>query len=456
MAYKILGECTATNNVGTTYTTLGDGAELSGTVQGGYGTMKLIRISTGGSVQSGGLYLAFATNATPGTATIFVPCYKYGSLYYPYGTSDTQFVNSSTTKDGVYHYAGRVSYINATTGAFLYTIWEFDVTIRVINTFKVTAPIGCSITATPSEGVAATVSAGTTVDVTLYGSSTSVKLQATLASGYTLKNWTKNGTAAGTTNPLTLTVSSGNTISCVLTHRTSVTVEIAAPSQSAIQYVCGNNGEQIAFGTVSAGATKPLALSYDDGTGGVTVVLTASSFNIDTFSGWTKDGVVVDRWSNPATIKAETSCTLSCSFGSSGGTSSTGILLCDRYGAILYGDNAAKTTSATIAIAATYRESGHTIDWAIHKVGDSEGISTKDVTTAFSASKTLSWQEVGSGSNVPLYADKKIPNKPKLFRVRFNCQNSAHLYDVTITKNGATIASETYLSGAFSRTFELY
>lgn len=454
MAYKILGECTATDNQGYTSTTLGDGAEYSGTVQGGYGAMKLIRISTGGSVQKGGLYLAFATNATPGVTTSFVPCYKYGSLYYPYGTSDTQFVNSSTTKDGVYHYAGRVSYINATTGAFLYTIWEFDVTIRVINTFKVTAPTGCSITATPSEGVVATVSAGTTVDVTLYGSSTSVKLQATLASGYTLKNWTKNGAAAGTTNPLTLTVSAGNTISCVLTHRTSVTVKIVAPSQSAIQYVCGNNGEQIASGTVSAGANKSLALSYEDGTGGVTVVLTASSFNIDTFSGWTKDGVVVDRWSNPATIKAEASCTLSCAFGSTGGTS-TGAILCDRYGAILYGDAGAASTSATIAISATYRDSGHTITWAIHKVGESEGAKSASVTTALSVSKTLAWDSGGSGSNMPLYADKKIAVLPKLFRVRFNCQVAEHVYDVTIKKNGATIYSETYLSGTFSRTFEL-
>ena len=212
---------------------------------------------------------------------------------------------------------------------------------------------------------------------------------------------------------------------------------------------------QIATGTVSADANKSLALSYEDGTGGVTVVLTAATFNVDTFSGWTKDGSVVDRWSNPATIKVTSSCTLSCSFGSSGGTSSTGVLLCDKYGAILYGDNASKTTSATIAIAATYRESGHTVDWAIHKVEDGESASTKDVTKSFSASKTLSWTEKGSGSNVPLYADKKIPNKPKLFRVRFNCQNSEHLYDVTITKNGATIAAETYLSGAFSRTFEL-
>ena len=78
------------------------------------------------------------------------------------------------------------------------------------------------------------------------------------------------------------------------------------------------NGVQIASGTVSAGSNKSLALSYEDGTGGVTVVLTASSFNVVAFSGWTKDGVIVDRWSNPATIKAETSCTLSCAFGSTG------------------------------------------------------------------------------------------------------------------------------------------
>jgi hypothetical protein len=236
--------------------------------------------------------------------------------------------------------------------------------------------------------------------------------------------------------------------------KAAVTVTIVAPSQSAIQYVCGNNGEQIASGTVSAGATLPLALSYEDGTGGVTVVLTASSFNIDTFSGWTKDGDVVDRWSNPATIKAETSCTLSCAFGSTGGTS-TGAILCDRYGAILYGDAGATSTSATIAISATYRDSGHTITWAIHKVGESEGAKSASVTTALSVSKTLAWESGGSGSNMPLYADKKITVLPKLFRVRFNCQVAEHVYDVTIKKNGATIYSETYLSGTFSRTFEL-
>lgn len=456
MAYKILGECTATNNEGTTYTTLGDGAELSGTVQGGYGTMKLIRISTGGSVQSGGLYLAFATSATPGVTTSFVPCEMSGSVYYPLNSvaRAIRFVDQSYTKDGIRHYAGYVEFYTVSTNASLYTFWEFDVCLHTVNTITVTAPTGCTITATPTLGVAATIAAGSTANVTIYGSSTSVKLQATLASGYTLKNWTKNGTAAGTTNPLTLTVSSGNTISCVLTHRTSVTVEIVAPSQSAIQYVCGNNGEQIAYGTVSAGAYESLALSYEDGTGGVTVVLTASSFNIDTFSGWTKDGVVVDRWSNPATIKAETSCTLSCAFGSTGGTS-TGAILCDRYGAILYGDAGAASTSATIAISATYRDSGHTITWAIHKVGESEGAKSVDVTTALSVSKTLAWESGGSGSNMPLYADKKIAVLPKLFRVRFNCQVAEHVYDVTIKKNGATIYSETYLSGTFSRTFEL-
>lgn len=236
--------------------------------------------------------------------------------------------------------------------------------------------------------------------------------------------------------------------------KAAVTVKIVAPSQSAIQYVCGNNGVQIASGTVSAGANKSLALSYEDGTGGVTVVLTASSFNIDTFSGWSKDGTVVDRWSNPATIKAETSCTLSCAFGSTGGTS-TGAILCDRYGAILYGDAGAASTSATIAISATYRDSGHTITWAIHKVGESEGAKSASVTTALSVSKTLAWDSGGSGSNMPLYADKKIAVLPKLFRVRFNCQVAEHVYDVTIKKNGATIYSETYLSGTFSRTFEL-
>lgn len=236
--------------------------------------------------------------------------------------------------------------------------------------------------------------------------------------------------------------------------KAAVTVTIVAPSQSAIQYVCGNNGEQIASGTVSAGANKSLALSYEDGTGGVTVVLTASSFDIDTFSGWTKDGVVVDRWSNPATIKAETSCTLSCAFGSTGG-SSTGAILCDRYGAILYGDAGAASTSATIAISATYRDSGHTITWAIHKVGESESAKSVDVTTALNVSKSLAWDSGGSGANMPLYADKKIAVLPKLFRVRFNCREEEHVYDVTIKKNGATIYSETYLSGTFSRTFEL-
>ena len=236
--------------------------------------------------------------------------------------------------------------------------------------------------------------------------------------------------------------------------KAAVTVKIVAPSQSAIQYVCGNNGVQIASGTVSAGANKSLALSYEDGTGGVTVVLTASSFNIDAFSGWTKDGVVVDRWSNPATIKAETSCTLSCAFGSTGGTS-TGAILCDRYGAILYGDAGAASTSATIAISATYRDSGHTITWAIHKVGESESAKSVSVTTALNVSKTLAWESGGSGSNMPLYADKKIAVLPKLFRVRFNCQVAEHVYDVTIQKNGTTIYSETYLSGTFSRTFEL-
>ena len=211
---------------------------------------------------------------------------------------------------------------------------------------------------------------------------------------------------------------------------------------------------QITSGTVSAGASKILALSYEDGTGGVTVVLTASSFDIETFSGWTKDGVIVVRWSNPATIKAETSCTLSCAFGSTGGTS-TGAILCDRYGAILYGDSGAASTSATIAISATYRDGSHNITWAIHKVGEIEDDQLVEAVTALNVSKSLTWESGGSGSNMPLYADRKIAVLPKLFRVRFNCQVAEHVYDVTIKKNSATIYSETYLSGTFSRTFEL-
>ena len=88
-------------------------------------------------------------------------------------------------------------------------------------------------------------------------------------------------------------------------------------------------------------------------------------------------------------------------------------------------------------------------------MGESESAKSVDVTTALNVSKSLAWDSGGSGANMPLYADKKIAVLPKLFRVRFNCREEEHVYDVTIKKNGATIYSETYLSGTFSRTFEL-
>ena len=311
MAY-IIGTCTATNNVGTNYTTLGDGAELSGTVQGGYGTMKLICISTGGSVQSGGLYLAFATSATPGTATSFIPCYKYGSLYYPYGTTDTTFSNKSYTQNGVYHYKGSISYTN------LYTIWSFDVCIfTTVTIVTVVAPKGGTLTINPagkSVGLfnATTVNAGTSAEIVIPGTDAEITISSTLTSGYTLKSYTINGVSQGSSATYLHSVVDGDVISAKLTK--TITITIKAPSAGKVSYVISRDGSYT-DGTVNAGQSKSVSLSDVEmafAQLSLTFTPTNTDFDLARFGGWTKDGEVVERYANPASLQVEGGETVSC------------------------------------------------------------------------------------------------------------------------------------------------
>ncbi|MEG2613753.1 MAG: hypothetical protein RR996_01800 [Alistipes sp.] len=230
---------------------------------------------------------------------------------------------------------------------------------------------------------------------------------------------------------------------------------IVAPSATDIQYKLGVDSTAVEQGTVLRGGSKTISF-WRASNNNMTLVLTASDWNIDTFGGWTRDGTVIDRWSNPATIIANTSATYSCIISSTPRPPSNNELLCDRYGALLFA-GISSSARHTIAVTATYDDGG-----TVHIISSEVGLLGHEVKTeeniSSSWTKSVSF-DIGmfptdaTTAGRLLYADKPIALHPPLARVFFHCQVDTHKYSVEVTLDGVTVYHEYNLSGTFSKSF---
>ena len=255
---------------------------------------------------------------------------------------------------------------------------------------------------------------------------------------------------------------------CFFDPITIVPLTVEAPAESDIAFWIGHNGRIVHSGTVYKNASMTYSVALYGGLGGATVVLECKSFSVDTFEGWTKkekvDGEwtgaeIVDRWSNPATIIVDSECILSCVIGSSGIEESSCNLICDRYGNIIYSDKTELTRTVSVEIDANFydKDTTHGMTCVVKNVntGVEESIGeVKGDSYKKTASIALIYP-IGTGSDTPIYADRKIYLKPRLASLAFQCQDSEHMYSVSIKINGQEVVSDSYVSGVFSRTFEV-
>lgn len=461
--YILRGSVTARNNVGSTYTVLNGGAVTSGTLMGtSGGTGNFVLISTGGGIQDA-LYFYFTGDVI---GQSYMPAYKYGSLYYPYDGQNMEYVASNyTDSNGVYHYRGTVYNINRSTGARNYTMWSWDITIITSPSYAtITAPKGCSITYTPVDGEAKTVSGGTTAQVAIYGDSTDATIVVTPEAYYTCtyiissSEGRKSFSASGPVS-WELEVADGDTITCELSYGRPVEIEIIAPTGSAIGYRIGFDSASLGGGTVAAGSSVTESVTLTDPDKEYTLILTAETFSRETFGGWTVNGTVVDAWSNPVTLVAADGGVYSCVINSASEPGEgSGAILCDRYGNVLYADKGA-AESHTVTLALTFADTSviHEVDWSIEAEGgtSAEGELVRVSDGTFSQSATVTTPALGTNKGVPLAASGCVALKPRLIRIYGSCQNWAHEYDVRVTINGNTVYSRTGLSGSFYHTFEV-
>ena len=326
------------------------------------------------------------------------------------------------------------------------------------------APANANLTATltwgsPTQTNTISASAGSSATIYIPPSKAQLALFCEAINGAEFYTWLRNGsstaiTANNPSNPFS--PASGEIYSC--TTRTPYTVTIKAPAGLSIAYTFGLDGTQQAAGTVSAGTSKAVKLYRESG-GNMTLVLTASPFSLSTFGGWTKDGVVIDPYSNPATIIANEAATYSCLIGqASPPTTSSGRLLYGKYGNLLYADTIKAASSHTIAISADFEVSGHIITCSITKPSEAQETGTADITKTFSRTKTIAFPATGTNSGQLIFADKTAPlpanstaTQRRLIKILFHCDNAVHKYTLTIKLDGTTYFSDT-LSGTFSRT----
>ena len=330
------------------------------------------------------------------------------------------------------------------------------------------APANANLKATltwgsPTQTNTISASAGSSATIYIPPSKAQLILSCEAINGAEFYTWLRNGsttaiTANNPSNPFS--PASGDTYSC--TTRTPYFVTIKAPAGITIAYTFGLDGAQAAdAGTVSAGTSKPVKLYRESG-GNMTLVLTASPFSLSTFGGWTKDGVVIDPYSNPATIIANEAATYSCLIGqASTPTTSSGRLLYGKYGNLLYADTLKAASSHTIAISADFEVSGHIITCSITKPGEAQETATTEIPTAFSREKKISFPATGSASGQLLFADQAAPlpsgslaSQKRLVKILFHCDNAVHKYTLTLKVDGAERFKAT-LSGTFSRTIEV-
>ena len=215
-------------------------------------------------------------------------------------------------------------------------------------------------------------------------------------------------------------------------------------------------------GTIPAGTSRDFTLYRETDPGvttdkNITLTLEAAAFDYRTFGGWTRDGTVFDRWSNPAITTANEPATYSCAIGETGGGDADG-LLCDDTSSsapLLYADGPARHPQThTVQVSAAYEGGSHYIDW---EIGDHSG-QHEDIETNWD--KTVAVQIGGASGDAPdtgalLYADGKTTDIPPLVRVAFHCQQAEHQYAVTVKIDGTQVDAQTNLSGPYSKTFPL-
>lgn len=325
------------------------------------------------------------------------------------------------------------------------------------------APDNANLTATltwgsPTQTNTISASAGSSETLYIPPKNAQLVLSCTAINGAEFYKWLRNGSSTAITdnNPSTaFSPASGDVYSC--TTRTPYTVTIKAPSGITLAYTFGLDGTQQANGTVSAGSSKSVKLYRESG-GNMTLVITASPFSLDTFGGWTKDGVVIDPYSNPATIIANEAATYSCLIGqASTPTTSYGSLLYGKYGTLLYAKTLKAAASHTINLSADFEVSGHIITCSITKPSEAQETSTTEITNTFSRTKTISFPATGSNNGKLLFADQTAPlpaTQRRLVKILFHCDNAVHKYTLTL-KLGSTVIFSDTLSGTFSRTIEV-
>ena len=322
----------------------------------------------------------------------------------------------------------------------------------------VIAPAGAAITCTWKEELSATVPAGTQQDFFFYNTggsgtpSSYITFTAQLIAGHTILQWRYNEYPYISDNPsVTLRVYAGDIISCIT--QIAYEVTIIAPPDHAIAYTAGVDGTEQTSGTVSAGATEILSLTRPADSSNLTFVLEVSDFTLDSFGGWTKNGIIVDRYSNPATFIANESATYSCIIGQGTTPSaSSGRLLYGNRGTLIYASPLKSATSHTIDISAEFEDEGHNITCSITKPSETQEADTTGIATSFSRTKTITYYPAtGSASGKLLFADKPIK---RLIKILFHCDNAVHKYTLTLKVDGAEIFHNT-LSGTFSKTLEV-
>ncbi len=229
-------------------------------------------------------------------------------------------------------------------------------------------------------------------------------------------------------------------------------ITIVAPEEAPLTYRVGLSSEELYPTTIlAAGQSVTLRVYNLSDTDKMTLNLELDyhDFNLNTFKGWTKNGTVIDRWSNPATIVASEAATYSCIIEPSTPPTDAEGLLHGQYGQLLYAGDTQNTTH-TISVVATFNDSGHNITYEIcGTTGRGEHIDN-----TFSKSLTFSDTRFASSGEL-LYADAVVVDKPLLAKVMFHCQVTEHMYSVVITIDGIEVYAENYLSGTFSKTFEI-
>lgn len=335
---------------------------------------------------------------------------------------------------------------NALTAFGFGSFWFEVVTPKTLTVDNRQSPVAAEV----SGAISANVEAGTQKTLQVdSGSSVTVSHASTASSAKSFVRWTTSTAASSPSASFTITVADSMTVTSNWAV-TQMDFTVSAPSKSAIAYTVGINGSVYASGSVSAGSSKLIHVDFEAGQS-VTLVLEASAFDYRTFQGWTQDGTVIDRWSNPATVIATNGATYSCTIGP--GTSTTGALLCDRYGNLIYADVINPSGSVGISVHAAFAASTtHNMTLTIQPIGGSTTTRTKSGIT-FDYTGTVPLPAAGHNTGQLIYADGITPNV-RLIRIEFHCQNAAHMYDIDVTV-GTTHETFSDISGTFSKTYEV-